>query len=78
MIATITSKGQITLPKDIRKRFHLNKGDRVEFIVDKNRNIKLVPHKMSIKELKNSVPKADKIISIDEMNEAIKRGAAEK
>jgi antitoxin PrlF len=29
--ATITSKGQITLPKDVRDDLHLKEGDRVSF-----------------------------------------------
>ena len=31
MQATITSKGQITIPMKIRQKFHLNPGDRIEF-----------------------------------------------
>jgi len=30
--ATITSKGQLTLPKDLRKRFHLQEGEKVLLI----------------------------------------------
>jgi antitoxin PrlF len=30
--ATITSKGQLTLPKDLRKRFHLEEGEKVVLI----------------------------------------------
>lgn len=30
--ATVTSKGQLTLPKDLRKRFHLEKGEKVVLI----------------------------------------------
>ena len=34
MHATVTSKGQITLPKALRKKLKLSAGDRAEFIVD--------------------------------------------
>jgi AbrB family looped-hinge helix DNA binding protein len=30
--ATITSKGQLTLPKELRKRFHLEEGEKVLLI----------------------------------------------
>lgn len=31
--ATLSSKGQVTIPKEIRERLHLSEGDHVEFIV---------------------------------------------
>jgi AbrB family looped-hinge helix DNA binding protein len=34
--ATITSKGQITLPKAVREHLHVAQGDRVEFVVEAN------------------------------------------
>jgi antitoxin PrlF len=34
--STISSKGQITVPLEIRKRLGLRTGDRVEFVVDKD------------------------------------------
>lgn len=33
-IATLTSKGQITLPKDIRDKLHLDAGEKVDFQID--------------------------------------------
>ena len=35
--STISSKGQITVPLEIRRRLGLKEGDRVEFVVDKDR-----------------------------------------
>jgi antitoxin PrlF len=35
--STISSKGQITVPREIRNRLGLKEGDRVEFIVEKDR-----------------------------------------
>jgi antitoxin PrlF len=35
--STISSKGQITVPLEIRNRLGLKKGDRVEFVVDNGR-----------------------------------------
>ena len=36
-LTTISSKGQITVPLEIRKRLGLRPGDRVEFVVDEGR-----------------------------------------
>lgn len=37
--STISSKGQITVPLEIRKRLGLKEGDRVEFVIDDDRTI---------------------------------------
>jgi antitoxin PrlF len=34
--ATVTSKGQITLPIEVRRRLGLKKGDKVEFVYDED------------------------------------------
>jgi AbrB family looped-hinge helix DNA binding protein len=39
--ATLTSKGQITLPKPIRDRLKLSTGDTVEFILDADGEIRV-------------------------------------
>ena len=31
---TLTSKGQITLPKDVREHLHVAEGDRIEFVIE--------------------------------------------
>jgi antitoxin PrlF len=38
-MSTISSKGQITVPQEIRKRLGLQTGDRVEFVVHEGRTI---------------------------------------
>jgi antitoxin PrlF len=37
--STISSKGQITVPQEIRKRLGLEAGDRVEFVVEEDRTV---------------------------------------
>lgn len=37
--STISSKGQITVPQEIRKRLGLQPGDRVEFVVEEGRTV---------------------------------------
>lgn len=41
MLTTITSKGQVTVPKHIRDAMHLEPGCSVEFSVDRNGNVVL-------------------------------------
>jgi AbrB family looped-hinge helix DNA binding protein len=37
--STISSKGQLTVPQEIRKRLGLETGDRVEFVVEEGRTV---------------------------------------
>jgi antitoxin PrlF len=32
--ATVTSKGQITIPKEIRKLLQVEEGDRIDFVIE--------------------------------------------
>lgn len=41
--STLTSKGQITIPKDVRKRLNLQPGDRLEFVIDEDGRVLVLP-----------------------------------
>ena len=75
--ATVTSKGQITIPVVVRRALQVGPGDRVEFVeVDPGR-FEVVAATRSVKELKGLFGKPAKSVSIDDMNAAIAaRGAA--
>lgn len=49
-LAKITSKGQITIPIQIRKRLNLKEGDKVAFIIEGGRIILENSTKLAIKE----------------------------
>ena len=70
--ATLTSKGQITLPKSVRERLGVEAGDRIEFI-ESEQGFVVVPATRDIKALKGLVPKPRKPVSIEDMNRAIAR-----
>jgi AbrB family looped-hinge helix DNA binding protein len=75
--ATVTSKGQITIPVDVRQALRIEAGDRVEFIEIEPGRFELVPATRSVKDLKGMFGKASRIVSVQEMNQAIaKRGAS--
>jgi len=44
MLATVTSKGQVTIPKDIRDRLKIRSNDKVDFVID-GEKVLLVPVK---------------------------------
>lgn len=49
--ATVTSKGQVTIPKEVRERLGVHQGDRIEFVVDAEGGVRLRPLKRSAREL---------------------------
>ena len=53
--ATLTSKGQITLPKAVLDRLHLGPGDQVYFVLGADGRFDLIPVKANINSLKNCV-----------------------
>jgi antitoxin PrlF len=75
--ATLTSKGQITIPADVRNALKVDAGDRVEFVQIAPDRFEFVAANRSITELKGMFGKSGKTVSIDDMNKAIaKRGAS--
>lgn len=76
MIATLTSKGQLTLPKPVRDRLELHSGDRLDCIVTRDGLIEIVPLKQPAARLRGILPKPPRPVSIDEMNDAIATGAS--
>jgi antitoxin PrlF len=75
--ATVTSKGQVTIPANVRKALQVAAGDRIEFVeVDPGR-FEIVAATCSVTELRGMFGKPEKSVSIDDMNAAIAaRGAA--
>jgi AbrB family looped-hinge helix DNA binding protein len=74
----MTSKGQITVPKDIRLTLGLKPGDRIRFLLEADGRVRLMPAKRDISELVGILPKPRRVVSIEEMDEAIARAVAEK
>jgi len=73
--ATLTSKGQITIPKDVRDRLGIGAGDRVEFVEIESGVFKFLPATNDISALKGIITKPKKPISLQAMDAAIKKKA---
>jgi antitoxin PrlF len=70
--ATVTSKGQVTIPVDVRNQLGLATGDRIEFILnDETGRYEVVPATRSVTALKGIIRKPAKPVSIEDMNSAI-------
>lgn len=73
--ATLTSKGQLTLPKDVRTAMGVGPGDRVDFVRMEDGNFAILPATHSVKSLKGIVARPKKPVSLADMDRAIARGA---
>ena len=75
--ATVTSKGQVTIPVRVREALGLDAGDRVEFVeIDKGK-FAIVAATRSIRELEGRYKNKRRTpVSIEEMNAAIARRAS--
>lgn len=70
--ATITSKNQITLPKEVRLKLGVAPGDQVEFRIDEDGEIAVLPAKGSAIGLFGMVRGAtDAPVSIEEMDRSV-------
>jgi antitoxin PrlF len=69
--ATMTSKGQITIPAIVRATLGVAAGDRVEFVQIEPGHFELVAVTQSVTALKGLVRKPASPVTITDMNEAI-------
>ena len=78
MQATLTSKGQVTVPVKIRELLNLHTGDKLDFQIE-GTAIKVSPAKKkgTLEELMNILPRATRSYTVEEMNEGIAQGACD-
>ena len=76
--ATLTSKGQITIPKEVRERLGVEAGDRLEFVEEEKGVYKVVAATKDVRHLKGLVPKPSRAVSVEKMNQAVRRAVNRK
>lgn len=76
--ATVTTKGQITIPKEVRERLGVEAGDRLDFVEQERGVYRVVAATRDVRHLKGMVPKPPKPVSVEEMNRAVKRSGGRK
>jgi antitoxin PrlF len=75
--ATITSKGQITIPVQVRAALGVDAGDRIEFVEVGKGEFNIVAATRSVRELNGMLyRKGRRPVTIEEMNAAIAKGAS--
>jgi len=74
--ATITAKGQITIPAIVRAALGVDTGDRLEFVEVEKGRFEIVAATQSVTALKGLIPRPAVPVSIEAMNDAIAKSAS--
>ncbi|MDR1188089.1 MAG: AbrB/MazE/SpoVT family DNA-binding domain-containing protein [Bifidobacteriaceae bacterium] len=74
--STVTSKGQLTVPAEIRRQFGIEPGTRVDFYPVPGGTITMIPRTQSAADLAGMLGPTDVRLTVEEMNEAIADAAA--
>ncbi|MBD2570712.1 AbrB/MazE/SpoVT family DNA-binding domain-containing protein [Anabaena lutea] len=76
--ATITTKGQVTIPKEIRDYLNLDTGSKVDFVIDENGIVKLIPLNIPIKKLSGILHREGmESATLEEMEKTISEAASD-
>jgi AbrB family looped-hinge helix DNA binding protein len=73
--STVTSKGQITVPKAVRERLALQPGDRLSFVIHDDGTVTVEAETVNLSSLKGVVKSGGRHVSVEQMDDAIKLGA---
>ncbi|MEA2238697.1 MAG: antitoxin PrlF [Thermoanaerobaculia bacterium] len=72
--ATLTTKGQVTIPKSVRDLLRIEAGDQIDFLVTEQGDVYVRGLNVDVRELRGMLKKNRRSsVSVDEMNAAILR-----
>lgn len=75
--STITSRGQTTIPKDIRRYLGLRPGNRIDYVIDDEGRVVLRPATYDVRDLHGVLHReGDEPLSVEEMNRIVRERAA--
>lgn len=70
-VSRITSKGQVTIPEEIRRQYHLQEGEQVEWEVTERGTVELRKTGGSLEALTKILPRPKRALSVEEMDRAV-------
>ena len=72
--STLTSKGQTTIPREVREHLKLESGDQIDFVIQPDGSVSIRPAIVHVSELKGMLHrKGMKAVSLKAMNDAIRK-----
>jgi len=77
MESTLTTKGQVTIPKEMRDKLHLAPGDKVKFFIHPDGTVVILP-KLPVTALKGMFRSRREPVSLEEMDAGIAEGATKR
>jgi AbrB family looped-hinge helix DNA binding protein len=72
---TLTSKGQLTIPRQLREALGLAPGARLQASIDRHGRLVLVPSKYEPEDLFRHRPPVERLMSVEDMDRAIAAAA---
>jgi AbrB family looped-hinge helix DNA binding protein len=76
--ATVTSKGQVTLPKEVRERLRLSDGAKVRFTFEDRDRVVLSRGGSKLSDLFGILGKPPRSLTLEEMDEVIQQAAVDR
>ncbi|NET40362.1 MAG: AbrB family transcriptional regulator [Cyanothece sp. SIO1E1] len=76
LTSTISSKGQTTIPMDVQRLLKVKPGDKLQYFLEADGRVSLLPKTLSVKDLEGILPKPEKTVSIKQMDAAVQKEAA--
>lgn len=78
-LATVTSKGQVTIPKDVRDRLRLRAGDQLDFVVREDGSVSIRKRALSVDDVFGAFDhRGGRRLSPEEMDESVARSIQER
>ncbi|MBI1785458.1 AbrB/MazE/SpoVT family DNA-binding domain-containing protein [Candidatus Sumerlaeota bacterium] len=75
MTSTVSSKGQVTLPAEARRKLGIRAGTRLEFVIHGDDRMEIIRVDGSVRDLKGMLAKPKRPLTLAQMDEAISGGA---
>jgi antitoxin PrlF len=76
MASRITSKGQITVPKAVRETLALKPGDRMSFVIHEDGTVTVEAETVDLPSLRGVLKSGGRHVTIEQMNDDVRRAAA--
>lgn len=78
-LATMTTKGQVTIPKEVRDSLKLHTGDKIEIIVTENREAVIRPVSKKVDDIFCKLHNPEqKAASLEELDNAVRKRMKDK